>query len=55
MDSGEMGMRKVLLGRVWTKMGLLEKMGLERDISEEIRDLWPNWALWEKWVSERDY
>ena len=26
--SGKVGMRKVLLGRVWAKMGLLQKMGV---------------------------
>ena len=25
---GEMGIRKLLLGRVWAKIGLLDKMGL---------------------------
>ena len=26
----DMGMRKVLLGRVWAKMGLLQKMGVSK-------------------------
>ena len=28
MGSGKVGTRKVLLGRVWSKMGLLENMGV---------------------------
>ena len=28
MDSGKVGMRKVLLHRIWAKMGLLEKMAV---------------------------
>ena len=50
MGSEKVGMRKVLLGRVWAKMNLSEKMVWERDISVEIRDLRRNWVgfFWEK-------
>ena len=30
MGSEKVGMRRVLLGRVWAKMGLLQKMGMRK-------------------------
>ena len=38
MGSGKVGMRKVLLGRVWARMELLEKMGVGKGHSS--RNKW---------------
>ena len=38
MGSGKVGMRKVLLGRVWARMELLEKMGMGKGHSS--RNKW---------------
>ena len=48
-------MRKVLLGRVWTRMELLEKISVEKGHLRRNIEFWPNWARWVNWVSERDY
>ena len=52
---GKVGMRKVPLGKVWTRMELLEKIGVGKGHLRRKKNFGANWALWVNWVSERDY
>ena len=54
MGSGEVGMRKVLLGKIWAKMGLLEKMGFGKEHMSRNKGFRAKLVFLGKRVSERD-
>ena len=54
MGSEKVGMRKVLLGRVWAKMNLSEKMGVGKEHSSRNKGFGGKLSSLEKWVSEKD-
>ena len=39
-----MGIRKVFLGRVWAKMGLLGKMGVGKGYLSRNKGFWAKWS-----------
>ena len=45
MGSEKVGMTKVLLGRVWAKMRLLQKMGVGKGHLSRNNGFGVNWAL----------
>ena len=44
MGSGKVGMRKVLLGRVWAKMDLLEKMDVGKGYMSRNKGFGAKWG-----------
>ena len=55
MGPGKVGMRKVPLGKVWAKMGLLQKIGVGKGHLSRSKRFEAKLGSLGKWVSERDY
>ena len=55
MGSGKVGMRKVLLGRVWAKMGILQKIVVGKGHLSRNKRFKTKLGSLGKWVSEKDY